>query len=68
MFLFQVISSAFQWLLCWLMRETDKEMNLIQSQGVDRFTARTRCQIYKARTLSIAFAEVCMKNGNRLGR
>ncbi|KAL0271876.1 UNVERIFIED_CONTAM: hypothetical protein PYX00_005049 [Menopon gallinae] len=54
---FNFIKTAFRWLLCWLMKETEREMSLLQSNGADRFTARTLCQVYKARTLSLVFAE-----------
>nr|CAD7412291.1 unnamed protein product [Timema poppensis] len=54
---FTVILSTYQWLLCWLLRETDRRLKQAEQEGKNRFTARNHAQVFRARTLSIAYAE-----------
>lgn len=55
--LFSVISSCYEWLMCWLLNTISKTMTEMSDQGVHRFAARNNVQAYKARDLSRAYAE-----------
>lgn len=52
-----VISSCYEWLMCWLLNSISKTMSEMSDQGVHRFAARNNVQVYKARDLSRAYAE-----------
>ncbi|XP_063220753.1 peroxisomal acyl-coenzyme A oxidase 3 [Bacillus rossius redtenbacheri] len=51
------VSSAYRWLLCWLLRDTDASFKHFEEKLGNRFTARSNVQVFRARTLSIAYAE-----------
>ena len=50
--------SAYEWLVCYLLRESNNKLKEELRQGKDGFTARNDSQVYYCRTLSIAFIEV----------
>lgn len=54
---FDFVLSCYEWLLCHLMTVTTEQINKLKANGVDAFTAKNHSQVYKARTLSLAFAE-----------
>lgn len=54
---FDIILKCYEWLLCHLMEQTNKHINKAKSDGANAFTAKNISQVYKARTLSVAFAE-----------
>lgn len=49
--------NAYQWLIIYLIQETEDRRNQIISSGGDRFTARNDSQVYRASVLSKAFGE-----------
>jgi hypothetical protein len=55
---FPVILNSYQWLICWLLQETHRRLCISQERGEDKFTARNNAQVFRARTLSLAYAEV----------
>ena len=56
--LFAVILNSYQWLICWLLQETHKRIHVSEKSGEDKFTARNNAQVFRARTLSLVYAEV----------
>lgn len=48
---------AYQWLIIYLINETDNKQNKLLNSGFDRFTARNESQVYRAALLSRVFAE-----------
>lgn len=54
---FDLILKCYEWLLCHLMEATVMQIDKSKASGVDVFTAKNDSQVYKARTLSLAFAE-----------
>lgn len=55
---FPVILNSYQWLICWLLQETHRRLCISQERGEDKFTARNNAQVFRARILSLAYAEV----------
>lgn len=55
--LFVAIITCYEWLLCWLLQTTSKQMDAAKSAGVNTFQARNDAQVYRARDLARAFAE-----------
>jgi acyl-CoA oxidase len=55
---FPVILNSYQWLICWLIQETHSRLCVSQESGEDKFTARNNAQVFRARTLSLVYAEV----------
>ncbi|XP_023703178.1 peroxisomal acyl-coenzyme A oxidase 3 isoform X4 [Cryptotermes secundus] len=53
----KVILNSYQWLICWLLQETHRRLCISQERGEDKFTARNNAQVFRARTLSLAYAE-----------
>ncbi|XP_069704994.1 peroxisomal acyl-coenzyme A oxidase 3 isoform X2 [Periplaneta americana] len=53
----EFILDAYQWLVCWLLRETHHRLLASQELGEDRFTARNNAQVFRARTLSLVYGE-----------
>ncbi|XP_023703174.1 peroxisomal acyl-coenzyme A oxidase 3 isoform X2 [Cryptotermes secundus] len=51
------ILNSYQWLICWLLQETHRRLCISQERGEDKFTARNNAQVFRARTLSLAYAE-----------
>ncbi|KAJ9582391.1 hypothetical protein L9F63_003244, partial [Diploptera punctata] len=51
------ILDCYNWLICWLLQETNKRFCEAQERGEDRFTARNNSQVFRARTLSLVYAE-----------
>ncbi|XP_050545709.1 peroxisomal acyl-coenzyme A oxidase 3-like isoform X3 [Daktulosphaira vitifoliae] len=49
--------SCFQWIICYLLQQTDEKLNLLKAQGLCSFTRRNESQMFYARDLSIVFAE-----------
>lgn len=56
-FVLAVVLNAYEWLLCWLMNETDGRITELENQGMNRFTARAHSQLYRAQNLSLIYAE-----------
>lgn len=50
--------SCFQWMICYLLRQTYAQLQLLKDQKKDLFTAKNDSQMFFARDLSIVFAEV----------
>jgi len=50
--------SCFQWMICYLLRQTYAQLELLKGQRKDLFTAKNDSQMFFARDLSIVFAEV----------
>ncbi|XP_018577780.1 peroxisomal acyl-coenzyme A oxidase 3 [Anoplophora glabripennis] len=53
----QFIMDCYQWLILYLVQETDKRQNEVVSAGADKFTARNESQVYRAALLSRAYSE-----------
>lgn len=51
------IIACYEWLICHLLRETNDQINQSTANGANNFKAKNDSQVYKARTLSLAFAE-----------
>lgn len=51
------ILNAYRWLVCYLLQLTSTKLNSMLQQNVDKFTAKNECQVFYARTLSIAYVE-----------
>lgn len=51
------ILKSYEWLITYLVAETDKKQNDLTNGGASRFVARNDSQVYKASVLSKAFAE-----------
>jgi acyl-CoA oxidase len=45
-------------LICWLLQDTRRRLDVSQEKGEDKFTARNNAQVFRARVLSLAYAEV----------
>ncbi|KAK9504681.1 hypothetical protein O3M35_010955 [Rhynocoris fuscipes] len=54
---FSVIIHTYQWLICWLAKATKDKMENLKARELDRFKIRSLCQVFKARSLSLVFAE-----------
>lgn len=50
--------SCYQWIICYLLRQTHAQFSLLKEQKQDVFTAKNDCQMFFARDLSKVFAEV----------
>ncbi|XP_054267166.1 peroxisomal acyl-coenzyme A oxidase 3-like [Macrosteles quadrilineatus] len=55
-----VIIAAYHWLLCWLMEKTNERCETLQSFGHESFSVLNHSQVYRAKSLSIAYAEYFM--------
>ncbi|KAG7307382.1 hypothetical protein JYU34_007569 [Plutella xylostella] len=51
------IISTYQWLLCWLLKETHQQYESEVSKGQSKFEAKSKCQVYRWKTLSRVYAE-----------
>nr|XP_023014864.1 peroxisomal acyl-coenzyme A oxidase 3 [Leptinotarsa decemlineata]XP_023014871.1 peroxisomal acyl-coenzyme A oxidase 3 [Leptinotarsa decemlineata] len=51
------IEESYQWLIIYLVRETENKQNEVIGRGLDKFTARNESQVYRAAVLSRAYAE-----------
>ena len=60
--------SAYEWLVCYLLHESDNKLKEELKSGKDNFTARNDSQVYYCRTLSIAYIEVSHKFMSKLQR
>lgn len=49
--------SCYQWLICWLLKETDSKIRDEMSKGKSKFTARCNTQVYRASTMTRAYSE-----------
>lgn len=46
-----VVSDCYKWLICWLCRETDRQIDELTARGACKFTARNEVQVCRARLL-----------------
>lgn len=53
-----VVMNAYEWLICYLLRESEMKLQEELTQGLDQFTARNNCQAYHLRSVALAFAEL----------
>jgi acyl-CoA oxidase len=53
----QTLLDTYKWLVSWLLRTTAEKYTQLQKQGRDQFASKNDSQIYKARTLSLAYIE-----------
>ncbi|XP_069703137.1 peroxisomal acyl-coenzyme A oxidase 3-like isoform X2 [Periplaneta americana] len=53
----EVLLSAYQWLVCWLLQATANKVQSLLQRGKDAFTAKNDSQMFYAKPLSLAFIE-----------
>lgn len=58
MFNVLVILETYEWLICWLATSTLKKMDDLKNHLSDKFLIKNQSQVFKARSLSLVFAEV----------
>lgn len=49
--------SAYKWLVCFLMEESQKRLDQLRASGKNEFEARNNSQVYYCRSLAIAYIE-----------
>ncbi|XP_012277818.1 peroxisomal acyl-coenzyme A oxidase 3 [Orussus abietinus] len=55
---YKFVNKAYEWLITWLVMDTERKFQEGISQGLNNFTARSRTQVYRAANLSRAFGEI----------
>ncbi|OXU18462.1 hypothetical protein TSAR_010776 [Trichomalopsis sarcophagae] len=58
----EFIREAYEWLITWLVIETQRRYEEEVAKGVSNFTARSKSQVYRAATLSRAYGEMIVLN------
>ncbi|KAL4707427.1 hypothetical protein ACJJTC_008612 [Scirpophaga incertulas] len=51
------IIDTYQWLLCWLLKETHDKYQSEIAKGLSKFEAKTKSQVYRWKTLTRVYAE-----------
>uniref|UniRef100_A0A0K8TTB3 Acyl-coenzyme A oxidase n=1 Tax=Tabanus bromius TaxID=304241 RepID=A0A0K8TTB3_TABBR len=54
----EFVIKCYEWLICWLLNKTSTKMKVATSNGEHRFDARNNAQVYGARDLWRAYAEL----------
>lgn len=54
---FEFVLSCYEWLMCYLLQATNKQIQASKANGADNFKAKNDSQVHKARTLTMALAE-----------
>lgn len=54
------ILSAFQWLVCYLLKLSHDKLESNLNTGNSRFTAKNNCQVFYAKNLAIAYFQVSL--------
>eukprot|EP00794_Sanderia_malayensis_P014289 gene14289-15776_t len=49
--------AAYDWLVCYLLAESDRKLSSLLQSGIDEFSAKQKSQVFFCRSLSIAFIE-----------
>ncbi|KAK0178954.1 hypothetical protein PV327_007790 [Microctonus hyperodae] len=52
------IRDTYEWLLTWLVVETQRQIELGKERGLDSFAARSKAQVFRAKQLSCVYAEM----------
>lgn len=53
-----VVKETNEWLLCWLVLQTQRRIDEGINAGLDSFSARNKAQVYRAAVLSKVYGEV----------
>ncbi|XP_060800506.1 peroxisomal acyl-coenzyme A oxidase 3 [Amyelois transitella] len=51
------ITSTYEWLLCWLLKQTEEKYQSEIAKGLSKFRARTKAQVYRWKVLTEVYAE-----------
>lgn len=60
------VADCYEWLMCWLLDATSKNMQAQMGEGKHRFQARNDSQVYLAKDLTRAYAEYSAVGGYKI--